>query len=109
MKQQHGALSEWQPAERLHEFSFLFGADEQIERVRIGLGRNGREIFEEFFVAVLLSPSLNAFLMRDAKKPTAELLIVAQAAEVRHGTDKRLLHDIQAGLLFTDQFEYINI
>ena len=43
--------------------------------------------------------------MRDAEQPAPELLVVAQAADVPDGGDKRLLHQVQAGLFLADEFK----
>src|SRR5260221_2652057 len=47
--------------------------------------------------------------MSDAEQPAPEFGVVSQTAEVAHGADKRLLNNVQAGLLFMDQFDHINV
>jgi hypothetical protein len=48
-------------------------------------------------------PAVHALLMRDAEKPAAEAVILAQAAEMARRFDERLLDDIEARLLAADQ------
>ena len=52
---------------------------------------------------------LNAFLMRDAEQPGAKLFVLLQTADVPHGVDKRLLHNIQAGLFVMNEFKNIDV
>src|SRR5438046_2567405 len=110
MEQQHGALRQRQTVQQSHELSLLLLPDEQIGRVvALEVGRRSSEFFQQRFFAALFAPPLNALLVRDAKKPTAEVLVVTQAADVPRRVDERLLYDVQAGLLVMDQLENINV
>jgi len=57
----------------------------------------------------LLPPLLDAFLVRDTEQPRPELRVLPQPAEVPRRADECLLHDIQARLLVSHQFAYINV
>ena len=109
VQQQHGTLRQRQLIQQLHEFGFLFLPYEPCGWIILNFGRDGRKLFERGFFAALLAPPLNAFLVRDAEEPTAELLIVAQAAEIPDGIDKGLLHNVETGLLVMDQLKSIDI
>jgi len=95
--------------EQFHKLRLLFGPDEQIQRVFLPIGWSGSEFFEQSCLASLLAPAQQTFLMGDAKKPTAKLFVRAQAPQLPGGVDEGLLDDVQAGLLFMNQFEYIDI
>ena len=109
VQQQHGTLRQRQMIQQLHKFGFLFLPYEPFGRIILNFGQDGRKLFERGFFAAPLAPPLNAFLVRDAEEPTAELLIVAQAAEIPDGIDKRLLHNVETGLLVMDQLKNIDM
>src|SRR2546426_12665011 len=94
VQQQHGALGQRKLMQQLHEFGFLFPPYEPCGWIILNFGRDGRKLFERGVFAALLAPPLNAVLVRDAEEPTAELLIVAQAAEKQDGIDKGLVRNV---------------
>jgi hypothetical protein len=52
---------------------------------------------------------LDAFLVRDAKEPASEPVIVAQSADVTDGSDESFLDDVQTRRFAADQFENVRI
>src|SRR5262249_8177918 len=109
MQQQDGSLRQGQLVEQGHEFGLLFLADKKIVGTVIEAGRSVVEFLQQKRFAPLFAPVLQAFLMRNAKKPTAELLVFAQAVQVPGGVDKSLLDKVQAGLFLAEHLKSINV
>src|SRR5262245_27678771 len=109
MEQQHRTLRQGKAVQQFHKFGLLFLSDEQIAWIIFEVRRCFGEFSEQRFFAISLAPLLDTFLMRDAEKPTAEPVVMAQTADVPNGVDKRLLHNVEARLLVMDQLENIDI
>jgi hypothetical protein len=81
MQQQHGTLRQRQSVQLLHERGLLLLPDEQL--VGPSSKSSGTPAHSSRRSSSRLpSPMLNTLLMRDAKQPTAEFLIVTQAGQV---------------------------
>jgi hypothetical protein len=85
------AVVRFVPADGIEEKTTIVGAGLEFRRCV-------RERVVKFLVAPFLPPSLDAFLVCNAEKPTPELRVVAQHGDVPCGGDERLLHDIDAFL-----------
>jgi len=95
VQQQDGSVWQRQFIQQSHKYSLLFAPNEQIVRAIFKFIRRIRNVIQQQFRS--LAPALDDFLMRDAKEPTAEFGVFAQAADVPDGGDERLLHNIEAG------------
>src|ERR1051326_8232367 len=84
-------------------------ADEQIIGPGSGLQWHGAKFFERVFLPGLPAPALDALLMGNAKEPTPKLVVLAQAADMPHRLNERILDDVQTGLLVMNRLKNINI
>ena len=84
-----------------------FAPDEQLVRAGVHFLRRFGDFRSR--TSRLLAPVLEAFLVRDAKKPAAKFGVLAQAADVPRGGDERLLHEVKRDLFIAHQLKNINI
>ena len=88
MQQQRRTLGRRQLRQCLHELRCFLLANKQLPRIIHVVGQRRQLLVVGRQLAVALAPMLDAFLVRDAKEPASEPVIVAQSADVTDGAMK---------------------
>src|SRR4030095_619761 len=109
MQQQHGALWWRKLFDQFHKLRFLFAANEQFAWITLVSGQSVSDFWFKRLLVPALTPPVHAFAMRDAEKPTAKAVVIAQAREIAGGADESFLYDIKRGLLAADEFKDVGI